>query len=107
MHRIQLIFLTVFFTAFFCCLGFVSEVTFISLNNGYIPDVCNVLVFYWTNDEQIENLKEKSKKASILLDCFVDGVIALECAILIYLGKVNSHGKCFLTVGLVLRFSTS
>ena len=35
LNRVQSVFLTVFFTAFFCCLGFVSEATFISLNDGY------------------------------------------------------------------------
>lgn len=35
LNKVQSISLTVFFTAFFCCLGFFSEATFISLNDGY------------------------------------------------------------------------
>ena len=35
LNKVQSISLTVFFTAFFCCLGFVSEATFVSLNDGY------------------------------------------------------------------------
>ena len=94
LNKVQSISLTVFFTVFFCCLGFVSEATFISLNDGYSLMFAMYLYFIGRMMNKWEICK-KSQKGQIFSWLVSSLITAVACAGLIYLRKHQFAWKMF------------
>lgn len=84
LNRVQSILLTVFFTVFFCCLGFVSEATFISLNDGYSLMFAMYLYFLGRMMNKWKLLK-RSQGKQVFYWIASSMITVVGCAVLIYL----------------------
>lgn len=94
LNRVQSVFLTVFFTAFFCCLGFVSEATFISLNDGYSLMFAMYLYFLGRMMNKWKLLK-RSQGKQVFYWIASSMITVVGCAVLIYLKKSQFAWKMF------------
>lgn len=94
LNKVQSISLTVFFTGFFCCIGFVSEATFISLNDGYSLIFAMYLYFLGRMMNKWKFLK-RSQGKQVFYWIASSMVTALGCAALIYLKKSQLAWKMF------------
>lgn len=94
LNKIQSVFLSMFFTAFFCCLGFVSEATFISLNNGY--SLMFALYLYFLGRMMNKwNILKKVQRIQILFWLASSAITAATCAVLIFLKRSQLAWKMF------------
>ena len=94
LNKVQAISLTMFFTVFFCCLGFVSEATFISLNDGYSLMFAMYLYFIGRMMNKWDILKKVQGK-QVLCWGIASSVTAVACTVLIYLKKSQFAWKMF------------
>lgn len=94
LNKMQSISLTVFFTAFFCCLGFISEATFISLNDGYSLMFAIYLYFIGRMMNKW-GICKKSQKGQILSWLASSLITAVISAGMVYLRKYQFAWKIF------------
>lgn len=94
LNKIQSITLTAFFTVFFCCLGFVSEATFISLNDGYSLMFAMYLYFLGRMMYKWKILK-RSQRKQVFYWITTSMVTVAGCAVWIWLKKSQFAWKMF------------
>ena len=94
LNKMQSMFLTVFFTALFCCLGFVSEATFISLNDGYSLMFAMYLYFLGRMMNKWNFLK-RSQGKQVFYWIASSISTAVGCTALVYLKKSQFAWKMF------------
>lgn len=94
LNKVQSNLLTVFFTVFFCCLGAVSEATFVSLNDGYSLMFAMYLYFIGRMMNKRE-ICRKSQRRQVFSWLASSLITMAACTGMIYLRKYQFAWKMF------------